>query len=98
MKHCYSTFELPSRIISDRDTHFTSKFWTMLIRLLNVKLGITMAYHPQGDGQSENQTVEMALRRFLGGDVDRYARSISPLFEGGFFMRTLMYSYTVGVT
>jgi hypothetical protein len=81
MQHCYPIFGLPAKIISDRDTRFTSKFWATLMQLLDVKLGMTTAYHPQGDGQSEktNQTVEIALRCLLGGDADRYAKWVEYL-------------------
>jgi transposase InsO family protein len=76
LHHCYTTFGLPTKIISDRDAHFTSKFWATLMKLLGVKMGITAAFHPAADGQSErtNQTVEIALRCFLGGDKDNYRR------------------------
>jgi len=39
-------------------------------------MGITAAFHPQADGQSErtNATVEIALRCFLGGDIDLYPK------------------------
>jgi len=74
--HCYTTFGLPTKLISDRDSRFTSKFWGTLMRLLGVKMGMTTAFHPAADGQSErtNQTVETALRCFLGGDSERYPR------------------------
>lgn len=74
--HCYTTFGLPTRIVSDRDARFTSKFWSTLIHLLGVKLGMTTAFHPAADGQSErtNQTVEIALRCFLGGDPAQYQK------------------------
>lgn len=81
MRHCYPVMGLPSKIISDHDARFTSKFWTTLMGLLNVKLGMTTAYHPQADGQSEktNQTVETALRCLIGGDVERYSKWVSYL-------------------
>jgi hypothetical protein len=49
--------------------------------LLGVKLGMTAAFHPQADGQSErtNQTVETALRCFIGGDADRYKKWVDYL-------------------
>ena len=75
-KHCYTTFGLPTRLVSDRDARFTSKFWATLMKLLGVKLGITTAFHSAVDGQSEctNQTVETTLRCFLGGDVGRFKK------------------------
>jgi hypothetical protein len=71
LQHCYSTFGLPAKIISDHDTRFTSKFWSTLMKLPGVEMAMTTAFHPQSDGQSErtNQTVEVALRCFLGGDL-----------------------------
>jgi len=76
LQNAYATFGLPTKIISDRDPKFTSSFWSTLMRLLGVKMGITAAFHPQADGQSErtNATVEIALRCFLGGDIDLYPK------------------------
>jgi hypothetical protein len=73
-EHCYTTFGLPTKLISDRDSRFTSKFWSTLMKLLGVRLSLTTAFHPAADGQSErtNHTVETALRCFLGGNPDRY--------------------------
>lgn len=85
LKYCYPVFGLPSRIISDRDARFTSRFWKTLTTLLGIKLGLTTAYHPSADGQAErtNQIVETALRCFIGGDVTLYKKwtSFLPLLE-----------------
>jgi transposase InsO family protein len=57
---------LPQKIISDRDTQFTSHFAKEICRQLGIEQNISSTYHPQTDGQSEktNQHVEMALRIF----------------------------------
>ena len=44
---------LPSSIISDRDTVFTSKFCPELMGRLEVRLRKSTAFHPQTDGQTE---------------------------------------------
>jgi len=76
LQHAYTIFELPTKIISNRDSKFTSAFWLTLMKLLRIKMGITAAFHPQADGQSErtNATVEIALHCFLGGDIDLYPK------------------------
>ncbi|MBW0486056.1 hypothetical protein O181_025771 [Austropuccinia psidii MF-1] len=61
-----STFEVPKIIISDRDSKFTSEFWTNLYDMLGTKLDFSTAYHPQTDGLSERmiQTMKDILRKF----------------------------------
>ncbi|WVZ63831.1 LOW QUALITY PROTEIN: hypothetical protein U9M48_013429 [Paspalum notatum var. saurae] len=52
------------RIISDRGSQFTSRFWEQLHDSLDSKLWFSTAYHPQIDGQTErtNQIIEDMLR------------------------------------
>jgi hypothetical protein len=38
---------LPKSIVSDRDKVFTSNFWKALFGLLDIKLSMSSAYHPQ---------------------------------------------------
>ncbi|GJU71168.1 putative nucleotidyltransferase, ribonuclease H [Tanacetum coccineum] len=51
-------------IISDHDSHFTSRFWQSMQEALRTRLDMSTAYHPQTDGQSEHtiQTLEDMLR------------------------------------
>ncbi|GJV64349.1 putative reverse transcriptase domain-containing protein [Tanacetum coccineum] len=55
---------VPVLIISDRDSHFTSRFWRSLQKALGTNLDMSTAYHSQTDGQSERtiQTLEDMLR------------------------------------
>ncbi|WVZ70976.1 hypothetical protein U9M48_019603 [Paspalum notatum var. saurae] len=55
---------VPKRIISDRGSQFTSRFWEQLHDSLDTKLRFSTAYHPQIDGQTErtNQILEDMLR------------------------------------
>ncbi|WVZ97589.1 hypothetical protein U9M48_043111 [Paspalum notatum var. saurae] len=55
---------VPKRIISDRGSQFTSRFWEQLHDSLDTKLRFSTAYHPQTDEQTErtNQILEDILR------------------------------------
>ena len=55
---------VPKKIVSDRGTQFTSKFWHKLHGALGTQLNFSTAYHPQTDGQTErvNQILEDMLR------------------------------------
>ncbi|KAJ9545109.1 LOW QUALITY PROTEIN: hypothetical protein OSB04_024816 [Centaurea solstitialis] len=66
---------VPISIISDRDSKFTSRFWQSLQTALGTRVDLSMAYHPQTDGQTERtiQTLEDMLRACVlefGGSWD----------------------------
>ncbi|GJY69596.1 putative reverse transcriptase domain-containing protein [Tanacetum coccineum] len=64
IKEIVSRHGVPISIISDRDSHFTSRFWQSLQSALGTQLDMSTAYHPETDGQSERtiQTLEDMLR------------------------------------
>jgi hypothetical protein len=55
---------VPKKIVSDRGSQFTSKFWEKLHEFMDTKLNFSSAYHPQTDVQTEriNQILEDILR------------------------------------
>ncbi|GJT39111.1 putative reverse transcriptase domain-containing protein [Tanacetum coccineum] len=64
IKEIISRHGVPISIISDRDSHFTSRFWQSMQNALGTQLDMSIAYHPETDGQSERtiQTLEDMLR------------------------------------
>ncbi|GJV20015.1 putative reverse transcriptase domain-containing protein [Tanacetum coccineum] len=68
---------VPTSIISDRDSLFTSRFWKSLQEAMGTQLDMSTAYHPETDGQSERtiQTLEDMLRACVidfGNSWDRH--------------------------
>ncbi|GJP34137.1 hypothetical protein CLOM_g18596 [Closterium sp. NIES-68] len=57
-------YGIPSAIISDRDTKFTSNFWRNLWKRFGTRLQFSSVYHPETDGQIErtNETMERLIR------------------------------------
>ncbi|GKA44189.1 putative reverse transcriptase domain-containing protein [Tanacetum coccineum] len=64
LKEVVSRHRVSVSIISDRNGKFTSHFWRSLHKALGTRLDMSIAYHPQTDGQSERtiQTLEDMLR------------------------------------
>jgi hypothetical protein len=58
---------IPSAIISNKDSHFTLRFWQSLQKEIGMEMKFSTAFHPQVDGQSEltNQILEDILRTFV---------------------------------
>ncbi|GKA13221.1 reverse transcriptase domain-containing protein [Tanacetum coccineum] len=72
---------VPVSIISDHDSHFTSRLWQSLQKALGTRLDLSTAYHPEIDGQSERtiQTLEDMLRACVidfGGNWDTHLRLV----------------------
>ena len=57
----YRHHGLPTAIVSDRGTQFTSALWKRVCQLLGIVRRLSTAYHPETDGSTErmNQTVEI---------------------------------------
>jgi hypothetical protein len=64
IKHVFSHFGLPTKIISDRDPRFMSKFIQAACKVTGINHAPSTAYHPRTDGQSErsNQWLETAIQ------------------------------------
>ncbi len=63
---------IPKKIISDRGPQFAARSMCVLYKRLRIESGITMAYHPQANGQVErkNQEVEVYLCMFISKQQD----------------------------
>ena len=86
---------VPLSIVSDRDTRFTSKFWTSLQQNMGTKLKFSTAFHPQTDGQSERtiQILEDMLRACVLDFQGSWSRYL-PLAE---FSYNNSYQATIGM-
>ena len=60
------------KILSDRGPQFISKFMEEFTKALGTKRQLSMAYHPQTDGQTEriNQETETFLRHYVNYQQD----------------------------
>ena len=72
----------PRRIISDRDSKFTSKFWKALFDSVETELSMSTAFHPESDGQTErvNQVIEDMLRAYCNRQPSSWVKYL-PLVE-----------------
>jgi len=73
---------LPTDIMLDRDSCFTSEIWKEFLQLSGIRPRISTAFHPQTDGQTErlNQTIETYLRAFISKEQDDWVRLL-PMAE-----------------
>ena len=65
---------LPTDIVSDRVSRFTSEVWKEFLQLSGIRRRMSTAFHPQTNRQTEhlNQTIEAYLRAFVGREQDNW--------------------------
>ena len=73
---------VPTSIISYRDLRFTSRFWQSLQNTLGTQLRMSLACHPQTDGQSERtiQSLDDLLRACVLDHLGAWS-DVLPLVE-----------------
>jgi hypothetical protein len=87
---------VPKKIISDRGSVFTGRFWMSFQEALGTQLNFSTVYHPETDGQTErtNQTLEDMLRMYVMDQQKRWEEFL-PLVE---FAYNNSYQSTINVT
>jgi len=67
---------LPSSIVSDRGSLFASDFCKRVTEALGISRNLSIAFHPQMDGQTEraNATFEQYLRAYCNYQQDDWER------------------------
>ena len=72
LHNIWTHHDLPSTVISDRGLQFASQFWKELCERLGIEQSLSMAFHPQRDGQTEcfNATIEEYLRLYVNHHQD----------------------------
>jgi len=75
LDNVYQWFGLPSKLISDRDTCFTSYFGKALALKLGITQNLSTAFYPQTDRLSKrkNQWVEQYLHLITSGQQSDWA-------------------------
>jgi hypothetical protein len=70
--HVFKLHGLSEKLVSDRGTQFTSRFWKELMSKLGTEVALSSAWHPSTDGQSErtNRTLEQYLRQYVSAAQD----------------------------
>ena len=89
-------YGIPKRIISDRDPRFTAQFIQQLCTILGINQNLSMAYHPQMDGQSEraNQRVKQYLQIYGNEEKNNWA-DLLPLAQ---FVHNSWRNESIGAT
>ncbi len=69
-------------ILTDRGLLFTSKFWSTLCYILGIKKKLSIAFHPQTDGQTQTQNsmMEAYFTAFVNWKQDDWAKLL-PIAE-----------------
>ncbi|SAM86334.1 related to Gag-pol polyprotein [Ustilago bromivora] len=75
-RHLVRCFGVPDHMVSNWGKQFISKVWKEFARIMGAKHSLSMAYHPQTDGQTKwvNQVVEQYLQMYCNYQQDDWAK------------------------
>ena len=78
LDNLYKRFGLPDKMLSDRGPQFATMAFRELLKLLGIKLNLTMAYHPQTNGATEqvNQKIEAYLLIYCSAHPTKWKNSL----------------------
>lgn len=96
VNHVFRLHGCPTKIFSDRDPRFLSKFWIEVCNLIGATQAMSTAFHPQTDGQSErmNRVLEDMLRHFVSPTQENW-EELLPVAE---FAINNAYVSSIGMT
>ena len=79
MEEVFLRFGAPDGAVTDRTSVFTSDFWSQVCYSMKVKCRLSTAFHPQTDGQTEqqNQTLEHYLRVYCCEQQNDWAKLLT---------------------
>jgi hypothetical protein len=82
ISHVVRAHGLPSSIISDRGSLFTSAFWKWIMEAMGTTRNLSTAFHPETDGQTErtNAILEQYLRAYCNYQQDNW-KQLLPIAE-----------------
>ncbi|SYW77577.1 uncharacterized protein UHO2_02385 [Ustilago hordei] len=94
--HMVRLFGYPDHMVSDRGRQFISGAWKAFAEQMGVKHSLSMAYHPQTDGQTErvNQVIEQYLRMYCNYEQNDWA----DLLDTAAFVYNNMVHNSIGVS
>ena len=81
LDNVYKQFGLMDKIILDCRPQFAAKSFLELLKLLKIKSSLTMAYHPQSNGATEqvNQEIEAYISIFCKNNPDEWSNMLSTM-------------------
>lgn len=85
-------FGVSEDIISDRDTQFTGRFWTVLFNLMGTYLKFSTVNYPQADGQTKR--VNALLEEYLQHYVISNQKNWVDLLDAAQFCYNIYHSST----
>ena len=76
--HIFTRFGTPRALITNGGTHFCNKIIDNMLRKYGVRHQITLAYHPQTNGQAEvsNREIKSILEKMVNSSKTDWAKKI----------------------